>query len=90
MTRMIEKQVVGQFSPGELFEYIFPVGTNITTLQIQGNHAVIWYDFDMNEKTMQRRDFAWFWTGWELPDNARHIGTLQDDEDIWHLYELVQ
>lgn len=48
----------------------------------------IWYEFD-EEKPYPLRDRTFFvhGTGWSIPADQRHVGTVLVGDFVWHLYE---
>jgi hypothetical protein len=66
-----------------------PVHAKILSFQKQRNKLVIWYMAEQNE-VLERRIFQVIGTGNEFytkMENLQYIGTVQDDNFVWHLFE---
>lgn len=53
------------------------------------NHAVAWFEVDLNERLHVRRTFTVFATGESVADGAVYVGTVHVGWTVWHLYELA-
>lgn len=55
---------------------------------LQNRDMCVWVETPVIVKEYKTRTLAVFGTGFDVPDEAVHIGTLQDRGYVWHLYEL--
>lgn len=65
-----------------------PLGSEILTVQGQGNNIVLWALVDTS-KALEKREFNIYLTG-EILDNlsGKYIGTVQIDL-VYHIYEII-
>jgi hypothetical protein len=74
--------------PGR-FDVEMPLGAEILEVQCQHDDPVMWVLVDGDPKT-EVRTFVTAGTGHELPAMTRlqHIGTWQQNDLVWHLFEM--
>ena len=69
-----------------------PVGAKVLTAQMQGGVVTLWADVDPDAQ-QEERHFRVFGTGWNMPREMGYsdvyIGTVQDGDFVWHVYELT-
>lgn len=64
-----------------------PIGSEVIKCELRGKTPCLWIlRPDTGAATV--RHFQIFGTGWEIPDNAKHIDTFMDDRFVWHVFEL--
>jgi hypothetical protein len=85
----IHKFPVG--TPGSQFTARMPAEAKMLTVQMQDGKPFMWALVDQHLGKVDRR-FITFGTGWELEGfeakHMRYIGTFQDGQFVWHLFEL--
>lgn len=65
---------------------MMPVGAGILKVGIQNGSVYCWADVG-TDLELEPRLFRIYGTGFEIPKNARHIGTLFEELFVWHVYE---
>lgn len=73
------------------FALVMPAPATIIAVQMQHDRPTIWAIVDSSENVPQiTRRLVVVGTGHRLPDNARHLGTYQEDGGmfVWHLFEV--
>lgn len=74
------------------FSFSMPIGARILAFQTQNGRPVLWALVDTENDT-ERRKFVIRGTGnpilSEAVDSDVHIGTIQKDGLVWHLFEVV-
>lgn len=71
-----------------------PVGAIVRsfTIRSQGNGLqviVMHVEIDQDQFENVKRKFAIIQPNTTIPDNAFYAGTVEDDRDTWHIFELV-
>lgn len=72
-----------------------PVNIKIISVAKQNGRIYFWAITDLDERLSEVREFIILGTGWNIPDDARHIGTVHDQNDadvlarVWHLFEVI-
>lgn len=60
------------------------------TVQIQEGLPCLWIDTDPNAEQVERA-FTRVGTGWDMPtDTLEYIGTFQEGQFVWHIYEVLR
>lgn len=67
----------------------FSNAAKILTAQIQNNKIVLWAEVDTATEYNLYRYFRIIGTGQTVPDGAVYISTVQQDQFVWHVYEVV-
>ena len=71
------------------FSIDMPNGANVIAYQVQHGDPTIWAEVD-ETKALVKHNFITLGTGHEAPElRGRHLGTIQLDSFVWHLYEGV-
>ena len=77
---------LAQFSSGFDGDITIPGAFRIVDVQMQGNIPTIWAEVNpANPK--QKVRIIMVGTGHEIPMPAKHLGTVQDGELVWHIYQ---
>lgn len=63
-----------------------PRDTQILTVQMQGYDPFMWGIIDTMAEKIERR-FRIFGTGRPFESSGEYIGTFQDGDFVWHLFE---
>jgi len=72
------------------FTIILPSGARILTIQRQAGVARMWVLLDESNPPVVRR-FKTFGTGHSIDtENLTYVGTYQDMQFVWHVFEEVQ
>lgn len=94
--RTIHKQII-PFNIGEYFNIALPEGSQIIRFAYQGEgenkDLCIWYLFDYHpfkEIHVTKRKFCIIGTGDTIDYNEHYVGTVEDQEFIWHLFEVIE
>jgi hypothetical protein len=66
-----------------------PTGAEVIHVGTQEGRLYIWAIVDTIE-LMWPRKFLLAWTGQPIPSLYKHLGSVQIDELIWHVFEEVQ
>jgi hypothetical protein len=66
-----------------------PQGAQILDIQKQQGLITMWALVDPNAP-MECRRFEVVGTGWSVGDGLHHIKTFQDEQFVWHVFELKQ
>ena len=70
------------------YEVSMPVGAGVIAAQMQHRALCLWAEVDP-EKPMERRPFMVIGTGHTpVPEYGVYIGTVQDGNFVWHVYDL--
>lgn len=69
--------------------YDIPRGYSIVHVEMQGRHLCMWVDVN-TDRPKDERSFMIIGTGHPVPDDAAYIGTAQQGEFVWHLFEVVR
>lgn len=56
---------------------------------MQSGSLMLWYETRHSSVPEVPSKFAVFGTGHAIPDFSKHIGSCQDGDFVWHVYELV-
>lgn len=67
-----------------------PKNTNIICTQYFQGDICLWAEVDVPNDTeeLETRYFAIYGTGWEMDlDNSKYIGTVFENNLVWHVYE---
>ena len=84
--------------PQTIAKYILPAGPSITHIEMprgstvlhvhmQGDDLCLWALVDYDRPTEQRT-FAVHGTGREIENAGSYIGTVHDQEFVWHVFEI--
>ncbi len=78
---------------------LLPICAKLVAFDIQNRTPMVWAEVDPNEGETERRWFAVYGTGHEIPEQEsgfstrrmelRHRFTCQDGASVWHLYEDI-
>ena len=69
------------------FTLEMPMYAKVIAYQVQGGMPVIWAEVEETNDKVERK-FITLGTGHEAPEfTGAHIGTIQLDGLVWHLYE---
>jgi hypothetical protein len=70
---------------------LMPFDATIIHVNYQLGCLTIWAHVDTWQDS-EIRTFAVFGTGWEIPENlnCEHIGTVQVDHLVWHVFEVLK
>lgn len=64
-----------------------PIGSQVLSTQFQDNILCLWVKAS-DEVDKEERLFYVLGTGWEIPDDCKDfIGTVQDRDLVWHVFE---
>jgi hypothetical protein len=63
-----------------------PSPQKFLAVQMQGSKPCVWYEVAQHPLTYDAIDFIIVGTGHNAPDNAQYLGTVQDNEFVWHVY----
>jgi hypothetical protein len=70
-----------------------PMGSKILTIQVQGNHPMIWAEVDLSAFMNEKRKFMILNTGAVIPEDKKlaYISTVQFNNGalIFHVYEVL-
>lgn len=61
----------------------------IVLLEIQEGIPCIWLETDKDLPKICTRIFRVYGTGFNIPDGQIHVGSYQDGEYVWHVYEQI-
>lgn len=79
-------------SKSKTYQLLMPEGANILCTNIQNGEICLWAEVEDNSNVSEWRYFYIFGTGWELPDNLdnyKYIGTVFENQFVWHVYEGI-
>ena len=66
-----------------------PVGSKVIHVGMQNGAPYIWVEVSTNPHLdIEGRYFEIAGTGWEIEDDAVHIGSVIDGAFVWHIYEV--
>lgn len=69
-----------------------PKGARLLTFQVQDGHLCLWAEVN-TLADVEKRYFAVFGTGHEMPREMGYsdvyVGTWQQEQFVWHLYEVT-
>ena len=65
------------------------VESKIVHFAMQNQVPTVWVEI-VSDGALPLRTFEIFGTGHEIPDYAKHVGTVQDGQFVWHLYEVTK
>jgi len=68
--------------------YDVPKGSMPVHVEMQGRHLCMWMDVN-TAADKDERSFVIIGTGHPVPDDAAYIGTAQQGEFVWHLFEVI-
>ncbi len=64
-----------------------PIGSQVLSTQLQDGMIYLWVKAP-DETSQEQRSFYVLGTGWEVPDECKDfIGTVQDRDLGWHVFE---
>lgn len=78
-----------QFDISGIVTIEMPVGAQVLSFDTQNNTPTLWALVEP-KADIEKRTFYIFGTGRDVPDNfdgSDHIGTVQIDGMVWHLFE---
>ena len=68
------------------FTIELPLGARLLHIGLQENMPTLWAEVDKNS-SLERRTFFCIGTGYDIPDNASYVGTIeQSGYYMWHYY----
>ena len=73
--------------PGQTAKIELPIGSKIIHFGFQNDSPTLWVLVGAVRTIMVKHTFAVVGTGWELPDDAKYIGTFTVGEFVWHVIE---
>ena len=65
-----------------------PIGAKYLHVGVQNHGVMLWAEVD-SEAYTKLKYFYLRGTGDQIPEDVKHIGSVQDEDYIWHLYEKV-
>lgn len=65
-----------------------PLGTKLVHCDNQFGQPMLWVEKPQGPQPVEMRHFEVFGTGWDIPDDARHLGTVIQGKWVWHCYEV--
>ena len=71
--------------PGKAVAICFPTGFSPVSVQMQHGKIMLWAEVP-DVGACEDAVFHTIGTGWGVPDKTRHVGTVQDDGFVWHVY----
>lgn len=66
-----------------------PVGAKAVLVEMQNGSPHIWFEHNRSA-FKEQRFFRIYGTGFDIPDNSIHIGSVIDGMFVWHIYEVKQ
>jgi hypothetical protein len=76
--------------PGNSREVELPWLTKPLNIDWQDDKLIMWALVNPNTTLKRIRKFATVGTGWALPDDAEHIGTVHQGPMVWHVIEYIK
>lgn len=75
-------------TPGKSFSLGVPVSFKPLHVGLQDGYAMVWAEVDRHDLLVKDMNFFAVGTGWQVPDEAQHIGTIVDAAAgfVWHYY----
>lgn len=73
----------------ESAEIEMPTGAQLLHVGMQNRSVQLWAQVNTEAPTTIRH-FHVRGTGHSIPDNEKHVGSIQDPPFVWHLYEEKQ
>lgn len=66
-----------------------PEGAKVIHAAMQNNSPHIWVEYPVfvDSDDFEERRFTCYGTGFEVPDSSIHIGSMIDEDFVWHIYE---
>ena len=60
-------------------------------LQEHSKQICVWIEVDPSTTEIRQRRFRVYGTGWDVPDDAHHVGSIlvSGGALVWHVYELI-
>jgi hypothetical protein len=71
--------------PGIILPAHVPLGAKPLYADLQHGEIVWWAEVDPEAPTL-RVDVITVGTGWDIPESAKHVGTVLDGAFVWHVY----
>lgn len=62
-------------------------GAKFVRFGSQNDGLFVWFEHHTSYQ-QQHREFLVVGTGRGIPDGATHLGSIELDDEVWHLYEL--
>lgn len=75
---------------GTVITILMPPGAVPLHFALQNGIKTMWAAVDFEETLQVERRFAIVGTGVPLPFDYKYVGTLQEGEFVWHLFEVAQ
>lgn len=73
--------------PGDSILIEMPAEAEILRFALQADTPTVWAAVSPNNAPVKRK-FAVIGTGWEFPDNAAYLGTIEQGPFVWHGFEF--
>lgn len=78
------------FGVAHTFSVPLPVAHEVVHVDMQGDaQPTMWVEVDTSTDTIPF-EFHVVGTGHQVPNGTAHVGTVQMDVFVWHLYENMQ
>jgi len=74
--------------PGETLAVHMPSGAAIVHVGMQRGGIMAWAS--TSEGPLVVRRFETVGTGWDVREDAEYVGTVQDREYVWHVFEVAK
>lgn len=75
---------------GGIHEFVVPLDAELAHVgQQEQGYVTMWLVID-SEQPKQVARFQVVGTGFPIPENWEHVGTVQEGAFVWHLFEEVQ
>jgi hypothetical protein len=84
--------ITSDYAIGKPQEIMMHKGAEILTAQLQAGQIQMWaMCFDVGTGEMEDRTFILLGTGRNIDEKQElnYIATIQDDEFVWHLFEII-
>jgi hypothetical protein len=72
-------------TPGGSEVHQMPAGAVPLSVQMQDGRVCLWAQVEPEVESIEAR-FHTIGTGWDIPEKASHLGTVQAGGFVWHVY----
>jgi hypothetical protein len=88
MRKLFKYQVPG--SPGDTVKVETVHGSTFRHFGMQAGRFFVWAEHDaaLERERYEPHVFCVHGTGWEISEDAAYVGTTQDGQFVWHLFEM--
>lgn len=84
MTRTVHKYIMP--APGGMVQRSIAWPAKIVHVGMQGDYPQMWVEVPQTAVAYATVEIWTVGTGWDIPIDTEHVGSVIDDEFVWHFY----